>query len=112
MVGWLAAGGDSTKADDYVRRVLPAVHIWRNKVGAHFAKVKPKKEDIPADLALSVLFPISFGGDAFYAGSLILSLGKGGKSSTSRRDMRWSLTHAHRELIGRYWPSQDASPIH
>ena len=27
MVGWLAAGGDSTKADDYVRRVLPAVHI-------------------------------------------------------------------------------------
>jgi len=112
MIGWLAAGGDSTKADDYVRRVLPAVHIWRNKVGAHFAKVKPKKEDTPADLALSVLFPISFGGDAFYAGSLILSLGKGGKSSTSRRDMRWSLTHAHRELIGRYWPSQDASPIH
>ena len=59
MVGWLATGGDSTKADDYVKRVLPAVHIWRNKVGAHFAKVKPKKEDTPADLALSVMFPIS-----------------------------------------------------
>jgi hypothetical protein len=104
MVGWLANGGDSTKAVDYLKRVIPPVKLWRDKVGAHFARTSPRKDDTPADLAKSVMFPISFDDDAFCAGSWTLTLGIRGKSHTSRQDMQWSLTHTHRDLIPRYWP--------
>jgi hypothetical protein len=109
MVGWLANGGSSPRARDYLKCVLPEVYVWRNKVGAHFARIDPRPEDTPADLAMSVMFPISFDDDAFYAHSLKLTLSTGGKSSTSRRDMRWSLTHTHRNLIPRYWPVNTTS---
>jgi len=106
MVGWLTHEQNPTNAREYVKRVIPAVYVWRNKVAAHFAITDPREEDSPADLAMSVMFPISFYDDAFYAGLLRLSVGKSGKSSTSRRDIRWSLTHTHRELITRYWPTR------
>ena len=106
MVSWLVNDGDSSKALKYTQDIIPSVYVWRNKVAAHFAKIDPKHKegDNPADLAKSVMFPISFDGNAFYAGSLTLTLGTGGKSFTSRQDMRWSLTHTHRDLIPRYWP--------
>lgn len=106
MVGWLAYSEDSTKATDYLKQVVPPVKLWRDKVGAHFARISPRKDDTPADLAMSVISPIPFDDDAFYAGSLRLSLSEGGILSTSRPDMRWSLTHTHRNLIPRYWPSK------
>lgn len=109
MIGWLTHSGDSAKARDYLKQVIPPVKVWRDKVGAHFARISPLKDDTPADLAKSVMFPISFDDDAFYAGSLTLTQSSGGKSSTSRRDIRWSLTHTHRNLIPRYWPSKQTT---
>jgi hypothetical protein len=106
MVGWLAYSEDKTKARDYLKQVIPPVKLWRDKVGAHFARIDPWNDDTPADLAKSVIFPISFDDDAFYADPWTLTLSKGGKSSTSHQDMRWSLTHTHRNLIPRYWPSK------
>ncbi len=103
MIGWLAYGQNTSKALDYLKSVIPAVKIWRDKVGAHFAIIDPR-DDNPADLANSVIFPVSFDSDAFYAGSWTLTLGIGGKSHTSRQDMRWSLTHVHCALTPRYWP--------
>ena len=103
MVGWLANGGDSTTATDYLKQIVLPVKLWRDKVGAHFARTSPRRDDTPADLAYSVMFPISFDDDAFYANSLTLTQSSGGKSSTSRQDMRWSLTHTHRSLIPRCW---------
>lgn len=105
MIGWLVNGCDSKKATDYFKRVIPPVKLWRDKVGAHFARHSPKDENA-ADLAKSVMFPISFEDDAFYAGSIRLAISRGGKKSVSRQDMRWSLTHTHRNLILRYWPSE------
>ena len=104
MVGWLAYDQDSSKATDYLKKVIPPVKLWRDKVGAHFARTSPRKSDTPADLAKSVMFPLSFDDGAFYAASFTLTLSSRGKSSTSFRDMRWSLTHTHRALIPRYWP--------
>lgn len=106
MVGWLAYGQATTSALDYLKRVIPAVKVWRDEVGAHFAEVSSSKADTPADLAKSVMFPISFNDDAFYAASLALTLSSRGKSSTSHRDMIWSLTHTHRAPIHRYWPGR------
>jgi hypothetical protein len=104
MVGWLANNGDSTKAREYMAKVLPAVHLWRHKVAAHFAIIDPRTGDNAADLAMSVIFPVSYDNNAFYTGSLTLTMSTGGKQSTNRQDMRWSLTQTHKELIPRYWP--------
>ena len=109
MIGWLVSNSDSTKAREYMERVLPQVYLWRHKVAAHFAIIDPRKDDNAADLAKSVMFPISFDDDAFYANSLTLTQSSGGKSSISCQDMRWSLTHTHRSLILRYWPSKQTA---
>ncbi len=108
MVGWLVNDGDSKKATDYLKRVIPPVKLWRDKVGAHFARHSPKGENA-ADLAMSVMFPISFDDDAFYTGSLTLKINRAGKQSTSQQDMRWSLTHTHRDLIPRFWPPKQVA---
>ena len=109
MVGWLAPDSQPSEALAYVKRVIPQVYEWRNKVGAHFALVDPNKEDTAADLAASVMFPIAFDDDAFWTGIFQLTVRQGGQTSTSRQDMRWSLTHTHDELISRYWPGIPAS---
>ena len=104
MVGWLANNGNSSGARDYMQCVLPQVYLWRHKVAAHFAIIDPRSGDNAADLAMSVMFPISFDNDAFYTGSLTLTITKDGRQNRSRQDMRWSLTHIHSDLIPRYWP--------
>ena len=126
LVGWLLNGGDTAEANRYLQHVLPEVYVWRNKVGAHFARIGPREEDTPADLAKSVTFPISFDDDAFYVNSLVLTMSSGGQERprpqgiadwrwrllgmsgreriSSRKDMRWSLTHTHERLSSRYWP--------
>ena len=106
LVGWLASGGDTSESREYLKRVLPEVYVWRNKIGAHFARIDPReKEDTPADLAMSVMFPISFYDDAFFANRLMLTIVSKGQASSSRQDMSWSLTHTHKRLSSRYWPS-------
>jgi hypothetical protein len=94
----------STKAREYMKHVLPEVYLWRHKVAAHFAIIDPRNDDNAADLAMSVIFPVSYDDDAFYTGSLKLTINTRGKQSTSRQDMRWSVTHTHKKLIPRYWP--------
>ena len=128
LVGWLANEGDTSRATEYLKHVLPEVRIWRNKVGAHFAQVEPRREDTPAVLAKSVMSPLSFEDDAFYVGSLTLTMSSGEENqprpegiadwrwrllmmsgrerSSSRQDMRWSLTHTHERLSARYRPNR------
>ena len=127
LVGWLVNDGDSQKALEYLKQVLPPVYKWRNKIGAHFARVDPRNDDTLADLAKSVTFPIGFMDDAFYTDPITLTLASGEakpkppgisdlrwrllaasgrKVSVSSQDTRWSLTHTHRELSLRYWPAQ------
>ena len=101
LVGWLVTGGDTAKAADYLKQILPEVYLWRNKVGAHFARSDPRKDTL-ADLKMSVMFPISWQGDAFYAGAMTLTVGSQGNLSSSSNDMRWSLTNTHRQLHERY----------
>ena len=107
LVGWLGNDGDSPKATDYFKSVLPNVHVWRNKVAAHFAVTDPHDEDTPADLAASVLFPIGFQDDSFVASPFTLAKGDPSGSSSSREDMTWSLTHVHAQLCQRFWPQEN-----
>ena len=104
LVGLLVYG-DVGKVGKYLTHVLPEVSTWRNKVGAHFALTAPRKEDTPAALAYSIMPPLTFDDDAFYVGTLRLTMVSEGQPSASRQDMRWSLTHSHEQLSSRYWPT-------
>jgi len=106
LVGWLAYGGKRTEVDKYVKRVLGAVKTWRDKVGAHFAQTTRRNEDSDATRSASVMFPVGFEDDAFVAHPFTLVKGDTRGQSTSRDDMRWSLTHTHRALAKRYWPGR------
>ena len=106
LIGWLAYEEVSTEATAYVKKVMPEVRLWRNKIAAHFARTDPRAEDNFADLAASVMVPVGFDDDAFYTQPLSLALGGAGERSTTRSDMRWSLTHVHQQLCRRYWPHE------
>jgi hypothetical protein len=105
LTGWLAKSEDLKQANRYLKSVIPEVKIWRDKVGAHFARVDPRRDDSIADLLASVMFPIAFDDNAFWTGTFTLAVSRGGVGSSSRADMRWSLTDTHRKLTERYWPS-------
>src|SRR5438309_7875877 len=59
------------KINEYADQVIPEVVRFRNKVAAHFAKVKPKKGEFILDRDASVIFPIGFS-DRFEAASWTL----------------------------------------
>ena len=109
LVGWLVNGGDIDEARNYLYRVLPEVSVWRNKVGAHFAQTLPSDKDTEADLVKSVMYPVAYKDGAFYTQPFVLALVNAKGGSTSRSDMTWSLTHTHRQLSSRYWPSRDSN---
>lgn len=133
LVGWLIWKDNSKgkeEREEYLKRVLPEVYIWRNKVSAHFALASPRDEDTRADLYKSVTYPLSFEGDALYAGSVdvvfddednpisIESPGfrffqrvapetQSGPKTLISKKVRWSLSYVHQDLCPRYWPERE-----
>lgn len=107
LVGWLRKQGEKTESTptpkSYVKEVLPAVFLWRHKVSAHFAR-HSQRGDSPADQMISVMAPLAFNNDAFYAGAMALKIRVAGQSSESHLKP-WSLTKVHRELQKRYEPA-------
>lgn len=92
--------------DDYISRVteLSSVVVWRNKVGAHFAITDPRKDDNPATLDMSVVFPVTFYDTRYYVGQMVLTRGSQTGAHTSALPS-WSVTEVFESLIPRYWPS-------
>lgn len=108
LVGWLTNGHDKPKAREYVEHVAPSMYLFRNKIGAHFALSSPSPKDSQADLERSTMFGVSWYRDRFYAGAYNLSVRRKGQSSSSRTDMRWSLTEMHELLRARF--GEEAKP--
>jgi len=106
LVGRIAnqAALTNRDADAYAKSVVPGILVWRNKIGAHFAQAKPMPKDKPAELQLSVMYPIAFEDDAFYATPFVLTVKDGAGESTSENIEKWSLTKIHVSLTSRYWP--------
>lgn len=124
LVGWLLNKENTKAAKKYQDSVLGNVLRWRNKVGAHFAQADPHKDDSPAVLAQSVMFPVGFRDDAFYSPPFTLTLRSeiqenpnpvsiadwrwrllrksGSGFSRSGPEITWSLTRTHRKLSDRY----------
>jgi hypothetical protein len=102
-VGWLATQ-NAKGAKAYAARALPELTVWRHKVGAHYARTDPRKDDSLADLISSVQFPVTFHGTEFWAGMHPIAIRDAGRLRFSRNDMAWSLTRVHRDMCTRYWP--------
>ena len=104
LVGWLRHG-DSERAKDYVRLVMPRLLAYRHKVAAHLALTEPKKTDNEADLLASVESGVTYGGGRLWAGSLSRGVKVDGEEQFGNADLSWCLTRAHEMLMGpRYWP--------
>jgi hypothetical protein len=102
LVGWLATRNPDL-AKEYVKRVMPRLLLYRNKVAAHFAIVDPRRDN-EADLAASVMTHIVYAQGRLCAAALTPVLSKGGSEIVASRDLSWSLTLAHERLTPRYWP--------
>jgi hypothetical protein len=93
---------------DYVKRVVPEVAVFRNKVAAHFAWATENDRDNDAERLASILLPLTFHDDSFYVGGWTVGLGPSGMATSSEAIQPWSLCKVHESLTKRYWPDQQA----
>ncbi len=105
LVGWVVkeAGVSALAPPEYATAVLPEVSVWRNKVGAHFARAVPRKEDALVVLSVSVFYPVALLNDRFVAAPFP-GLTWAGRTGSSKEMRPWSLTEVHEQLRARYWP--------
>ena len=102
LIGWLAThNADSAK--EYMKRVMPRLANYRNKVAAHFALTDPRRDN-EADLAASVMTHIVYTHRRLCAAAIAPIVKSDGQEITVSRDLSWSLTLAHERLVPRYWP--------
>ena len=109
-VGWLTKGGDDEQAKQYLDDVIPEVHYFRDKVGAHFSPSHPRKSDTPSSRFFAEeSYTVHFDHDnnVFVASGSRWNVKASGSFETI--DISWSLTRVHRELSKRYWPDSQSS---
>ena len=105
-VGMIAKklGDDRWTPYQYVDRVIPEVLVFRDKVAAHYSWTMDDSRDTKADQMMSIMPQLAFCDDAFYVGSLQLTLISKGKTTDSSAIKPWSICKVHIELCKRYWP--------
>jgi hypothetical protein len=91
---------------DYVKRVVPAVYQWRNKVAAHPAITDPFENDPLGTLELSIMVPVVYASPYFRAGVIQWSR----EDETSALE-EWALTDVFEQLSPRLWPERQLTPI-
>jgi len=101
LVGWLATH-DTDSSKNYVRKVMPRLLNYRNKVAAHFAITDPLRDN-EADLAASVMTHIVYVRGRLCAAALTPIIKNEGQEITVSKDISWSLTLAHERLVPRFW---------
>jgi hypothetical protein len=108
-VGAIAYRQDNTRPipPRYVKKVIPDVLSFRDKVAAHFAWTTQHSQDNDAERLASILPPLTFINDSFHVGALTVALQGAGKASTSKAIQPWSICKVHQQLRQRYWPSHE-----
>ena len=102
LVGWLITRNPEA-AKAYMRKVLPRLSQYRNKVAAHFSLADPRRDN-EADLAASVMTHVVYARGRLCAAALTPVVKAGATEIVASRDLSWSLTLAHERLMPRYWP--------
>ncbi|MHA2217495.1 MAG: hypothetical protein ACXACY_16280 [Candidatus Hodarchaeales archaeon] len=84
---------------NYVKKIIPDIYTWRNKVSAHFAATDPFSNDNLGTLEASVMNSIVYHTPYFKAGVAQWNT----KGETSQLP-KWSITETYENLSDRYWP--------
>lgn len=95
-----------TYCGDYVKDAVPALHLWRNKVAAHFAATDPFSDDNLGTLEQSIMTMVMYKYPHYYVG-----LGKWVTHGQTSELPEWSLTRTYEELQPRFWPEQQLKAI-
>jgi hypothetical protein len=96
--------GSRPKPIDYVKRVMPEILAFRNKVAAHPAWTMNHSKDNDAERFASILpFPTLMH-DSFHMSAMKVGITKGGEFSNSEELKPWSICKTHEQLKRRYWP--------
>jgi hypothetical protein len=91
---------------EYVRTVVPDVHLWRNKVAAHFAATDPFDDDNLGTLEQSIMNPVTYKFPHYYVG--LLQWNAAGETSELPT---WALTKVYEDLGDRFWPEMRLRPV-
>lgn len=105
LVGWIVTH-DTKTAKSYVKRAMPKLHYYRNKVAAHFAIADPYPQDNVADQQASIMTQIIFAHGHLCTAALtpVVSSNEEERTEVSKK-LPWSLTQVHKHLSKRYWPT-------
>jgi len=104
-VGAIAYQSDSTRPlpPEYVKKVIPELKSFRDKVAAHFAWSTKNERDNDAERLASILPQLTFQENSWHVAGMTVGVGKSGKFSTSQALTPWSLCSVHEQLRKRYW---------
>ncbi|MDD5700482.1 MAG: hypothetical protein PHU23_00405 [Dehalococcoidales bacterium] len=107
-IGTIGYRQDNTrpKSDVYLNSIIGEVKNYRDKVAAHFAWLTKNEHDNDAERLASIIPQVSFWGNSFHVGAIIVSLGRKGKMSSSKDIKPWSIVNIHKILQKRYWPEE------
>ncbi|MFC1783833.1 hypothetical protein ACFL02_09660 [Planctomycetota bacterium] len=89
----------------YIRKVIPDVLSFRDKVAAHFAWTKSHSSDNKAERMISIMPQLNFQENSFFVGSWKLTNTSSGETTNSEAIKPWSVTKTHECLCNRYWPT-------
>ena len=96
---------ENSHVNNYIRKVIPDVLSFRDKIAAHFALTKTDSRDNKAERMISIMPQLTFQENSFFVGSLKLT-SKSSKGTTNSEAIKpWSVTKTHECLCKRYWLS-------
>jgi hypothetical protein len=106
LIGWLITK-NTEASKTYIRKVMPRLLNFRNKVAAHMAITNPYPDDNEADLAASVKTQIIYVKGRLFGAAFTPIIIKQNELIKINKDISWSLTLAHERLKLRYWPNAE-----
>lgn len=104
LVGYLRQQADSglEKPRSYLETVIPMLVWFRDKIAAHPVRACKDTRDNEVDRISSVLYPIAFDKERFYAPAWKLTIGQNGRQTKGTNPGPWSITETHEILYNRY----------
>lgn len=91
---------------NFVKTAVPEVHLWRNKVAAHFAATDPFHDDNLGTLEQSIMNPVTYQFPYYHVGVLHWHT-----SGVTSQLPSWALTKVYEDLGTRFWPELKLNPV-
>ena len=91
---------------NFVKTAVPEVHIWRNKVAAHFAATDPFQDDNLGTLEQSIMNQVTYNFPHYYVG-----MWQWNTDGQTAQLPSWALTKVYEDLSARFWPENKLKPV-